>query len=93
MSKNNKTIELSRSVKLPRLTIKNNFNFGIHLNNARKVAGEKIKGLGRIKNRSNLSQVKILYNPFILSQFSYFEEKFMLFYVVSVGGIVLSMHY
>ena len=80
-------------MKLLGLTIDNKLNFGIHINNTCKVAREKIKGLGRMRNRSNLSQAKILYNPFILSQFSYFEEKFMLFYVVSVGGIVLSMHY
>ena len=80
-------------MKLLGLTIDNKLNFGNHINNSCKVARAKIKGLATMRNRSNLSQAKILYNPFILSQFSYFEEKFMLFYVVSVGGIVLSMHY
>ena len=36
-----------------------------------KVASAKIKGLGRIRSRSNLSQAKILYNSFILSRFNY----------------------
>ena len=31
----------------------------------------KIKGLGRIRSRLNLSQAKVLYNSFILSQFNY----------------------
>ena len=45
--------------------------FGIHINNICKVASAKIKGLGRIRNRLNLSQAKILYNSFILPQFNY----------------------
>ena len=36
-----------------------------------KVASAKIKGLGRIRDGLNLSQAKILYNPFILSQVNY----------------------
>ena len=80
-------------MKLLGLTIDNKLNFGNHINNSCQVARAKIKGLATMRNRSNLSQAKILYNPFILSQFSYFEEKFMLLYVVSVEGIVLSMHY
>ena len=67
----NKTIESSKSVKLLGLTIDNKLNFGIHINNICKVASAKIKGLGRIRNRLNLSQAKILYNSFILSQFNY----------------------
>ena len=35
------------------------------------MASAKIKVLGRIKSRLNLSQAKILYNSFILSQFNY----------------------
>ena len=35
------------------------------------MASAKIKGLGRITSRLNLSQAKILYNSFILSQFNY----------------------
>ena len=46
-------------------------NFGIHINNTCKVASAKIKGLGRIRSRLNLSQANILYNSFILSQFNY----------------------
>ena len=42
---NNKTIESSKSVKLLGLTIDNNLNFGIHINNICKVASAKIKGL------------------------------------------------
>ena len=68
---NNKTIESSKSVKLLRLTIDNKLNFGIHINNICKVASAKIKGLGRIRSRLNLSQTKILYSSFILSQFNY----------------------
>ena len=68
---NNKTIESSKSVKLLGLTIDNKLNFGIHINNICKVASAKIKGLGSIRRRLNLSQAKILYNPFILSQFNY----------------------
>ena len=58
-------------MKLLGLTIDNKLNFGIHINNICKVASAKIKGLGRIRNRLNLSQAKILYNSFILSQFNY----------------------
>ena len=68
---NNKMIESSKSVKLLGLTIDNKLNFGIHINNICKVASAKIKGLGRIRSRLNLSQAKILYKPFILSQFNY----------------------
>ena len=64
----NKTIESLKSVKLLGSTIDNKLNFGIHINNVCKVASAKIKGLGRIRNRS---QAKILYNSFILSQFNY----------------------
>ena len=67
----NKTIESSKSVKLLGLTIDNKLNFGIHINNICKVASAKIKGSGRIRKRLNLSQAKILYNSFILSQFNY----------------------
>ena len=80
-------------MKLLGLTIDNKLNFGNHIKNSCQVARAKIKGLATMRNRSNLSQAKILYNPFILSQFSYFEEKFMLFNVVSVEGTVLRMHY
>ena len=66
---NNKTIESSKSVKLLGLTIDNKLNFGIHMNNICKVPSAKIKGLGRIRSRLNLLQVKTLY--FILSQFNY----------------------
>ena len=59
------------SVKRLGLTIDDKLNFGIHINNICKVASAKIKGLGRIRNRLNLSQAKILYNSFILSQFNY----------------------
>ena len=58
-------------MKLLGLTIDNKLNFEIHINNICKVASAKIKGLGRIRNRLNLSQAKILYNSFILSQFNY----------------------
>ena len=56
----NKTIESSKSVKLLGLTTDNKLNFGIHINNICKVASAKIKGLGRISNRLNLAQAKIL---------------------------------
>ena len=68
---NNKTIESSKSVKLLGLTIDNKLNFGIHINNICKVASAKIKGLGKIRGRLNLSQAKFLFNSFILSQFNY----------------------
>ena len=68
---NIKRIESSKSVKLLELTIDNKGNFGIHTNNICKVTSAKIKGLGRVRNRLNLSQAKILYNSFILSQFNY----------------------
>ena len=71
IAKDNKAIESSKSVKLLRLTIDNKLDFGIHINNICKVASVKIKGLGRIRNKLNLSQAKILYNSFILSQFNY----------------------
>ena len=63
----NKTIESSKSVKLLELTIDNKLNFGIYINNICKVAS----GLGRIRNRLDLSQAKILHDSFILSQFNY----------------------
>ena len=59
-----------KSLKLLGLTIDNKLNFGIHINNICKVASAKIKGLGRIRSRLNLSQAKLLYNSFILSQFN-----------------------
>ena len=68
---NNKTIESLKSVKLLRLTIDNKLNFGIHIKNICKVASAKIKGLESIRSRLNLSQAKILYDSFILSQFNY----------------------
>ena len=67
----NKTIKSSKSVKPLRLTIDNKLNFGIYTNNLCKVASAKIKGLGRIRDRLYLSQAKILYNSFTLSQFNY----------------------
>ena len=67
----NKTIESSKSVKLLGLITDNKLNFGIHINNICKVADAKIKGLGRIRNRLNLLQVKILCNSFILFQYNY----------------------
>ena len=68
---NNKTIESSKSVKLLGLTIDNKLNFGIHINNICKVASAKIKCLGRIRSRLNLSHAKILDSSFIFSQFNY----------------------
>ena len=68
---NNKTIESSKSVKLLGLNIDDKLNFGIHINSIGKVARRKVTGLGRIRNRLNLSQAKILYNSFILFQFNY----------------------
>ena len=59
-SQKNKMIESSKSVKPLAFNIDNKLNFGIHINNICKVASAKIKGLGRIRNRLNLSQVKIL---------------------------------
>ena len=67
---NNKAIESSKSAKLLGLTIDNKLNFGIHTNIICKVASAKIKGLGRNRSRLNLSQAKILYYSFILSQFN-----------------------
>ena len=52
----NKTIELSKSVKILGLTIDTKLNFG-----------RIRKFLGRIRNRLNLLQAKILCNSFILS--------------------------
>ena len=68
---NNKTMESSKSVKRLGLTIDNTLNFGVHLNNISKVASAKIKGLGRIRSRLNLSPAKNLYHFFILSLFNY----------------------
>ena len=58
-------------MKLLGLTIDNKLNFGIHINNICKVASAKIKCLGKIRSRLNLSQAKVLYNPIILSQSNY----------------------
>ena len=54
----NKTIESLKSVKLLGSTIDNKLNFGIHINNVCKVASAKIKGLGRIRNRSKHYKTK-----------------------------------
>ena len=59
---NSKTTESLKSVKLSRLTIDNKLNFGIHINDICNVASAKIKGLGRIRNRLNLSLVKTPYS-------------------------------
>ena len=48
--KNNKTIQSLKSEKLLGLTTDSTLNFGIHINDICKVASEKIKGLGRIRN-------------------------------------------
>ena len=61
----------SKSVNLLGLTIDNKLKFGIHINNICKVASVTIKGFGRIRNRLNLSQAKILYKHLILSHFNY----------------------
>ena len=53
----NKTIVSSKSVKLLGLTIDKKLNFGIHINNICKVPSVKIKSLGRIRNRLNLSSL------------------------------------
>ena len=53
------------------LVTNNKLNLGVHINNIGKVASAKIKGLGKTRSRLNLSQAKILYNSFILSQFNY----------------------
>ena len=58
-------------MKLLSLTVDNKLNFGIYISNICKVASAKTKGLGRIRSRLNLSQARVLYNSFILSQFSY----------------------
>ena len=58
-------------MKLLGLTIDNKLNFEIHINNIWKVASSKIKDSGRVRNRLNLSQTKILYNALILSKFNY----------------------
>ena len=67
---NNKTIESSKSAKLLGLTIDNKLNFGIHTNNICNMVSAKIKGVGRISCRLNLSHAKIFYNSFISSQFN-----------------------
>ena len=62
-----KTIESLKSVKLLELTIDSKLNFGIYINNICKVAS----GLGRIRNRLDLSEAKILHDSFTLSQLNY----------------------
>ena len=68
---NYKMIESSKLVKPLGLTINNKFNFGIHINNICKVTKVKIKSIGRIRSRLNLPHAKVLYNSFIMFQFSY----------------------
>ena len=62
-------IDSSNSVKLLGLTIGNKLNFNIHMNDI--VTSAKLKGLGRIRDRLNVSQARVLYNSLILSQFDY----------------------
>ena len=57
---NYKMTESSKFVKPLGLTINNKFNFGIHINNICKVTKVKIKSLGRIRSRLNLSHAKVL---------------------------------
>ena len=51
-------------------TIYNKLNFRIRISNICEMARAKVEVLGRIRNRFNLSQAKISYNSFILSQFN-----------------------
>ena len=62
-------IDSSNSVKLLGLVIGNKLNFNIHINGV--VTSAKLKGLGRIRDRLNVSQARMLYNSLILSQFDY----------------------
>ena len=52
---NNKKFESSKSVKLFELTIDNKLNSGIDVNNRSNVTSAKIEGLGKLRNRLNLS--------------------------------------
>ena len=52
---NNKKFESSKSVKLFELTIDNKLNSGIDINNRSYVTSAKIEGLGKLRNRLNLS--------------------------------------
>ena len=54
-------------MKLLGLTIDKKLDFRIHINNICRVASAKLKGLGGIRIRLNLSQTKNLCNSFILS--------------------------
>ena len=62
-------IDSSNSVKLLGLVIGNKLNFNIQINGV--VTSAKLKGLGRIRDRLNVSQARMLYNSLILSQFDY----------------------
>ena len=83
ISINNKTIESLKSVKIKGLTIDNTLNFGIHINNIGKVASEKIKGLGRIRNRLILSKLK-----FYITLLSCLSSA-----VVALSGCFVVKHY
>ena len=54
----NNTLKSFQSVKLLGLTIDKNLKFDTHIDNLCKTASAKIKSLGRIRNRLNLTQAK-----------------------------------
>ena len=64
-------LESAASVNLFGITIDHNLTFDTHVSNICKTASAKVKSLGRIRTALDEKQEKLMYNSFILSQFSY----------------------
>ena len=68
---NSFVINESDTVELLGITIDNILTFNEHINNLRRNASYKLHALRRIRKYLSQDQAKLLYNPFINSQFNY----------------------
>ena len=68
---NSFVINESDTVELLGITIDNILTFNEHINNLCRNASYKLHALRRIRKYLSQDQAKLLYNPFINSQFNY----------------------
>ena len=68
---NSFVINESDTVELLGITIDNILTFSEHINNLCRNASYKLHALRRIRKYLSQDQAKLLYNPFINSQFNY----------------------
>ena len=68
---NSIVINESNAVELLGITINNILTFNEHINNLCRNASYKLHALRRIRKYLSQDQAKLLYNPFINSQFNY----------------------